>query len=507
MTATARYAPSTLAAVDILMATDAYKLDHRRQYPVDTEYVYSNLTARGSRIPGVNWCVFFGLQAHLRDITSRWQSFFDADIDEVCAAYARRLTQVLGPNNIDTDHIRELHAYGRIPLEFRALPEGTIVPNGVPFFTMKNTAPQFFWFTNYIETELSAALWQPITSATIAWYNRVLLDERAVVSGAAPEAVDWQGHDFSYRGMAGTAAAAASGAAHLLSFTGTDSLPALGWIDHNYPGTPDNALIGGSVPATEHSVMCANGQGGELQTFEHLLNLYPSGIVSVVSDTWNLWQVLTEFLPALKGNILARDGKLVIRPDSGDPEKILCGDPDAAPSSPQWKGVVRLLAETFGTTTNDKGYKELNSHVGVIYGDSITHQRADSITSNLIAQGYSSTTPILGFGSYTYQYVTRDTFSIAMKATWVQVNGQGRDIAKDPITDPGKRSARGRLAVTSDPSEHLALRQGMSVQGIAGDQLRPVFFEGELLEEMSFGHVRDTLRADWTKYAARKGQI
>ncbi|WP_409431321.1 nicotinate phosphoribosyltransferase [Mycobacterium sp. SMC-16] len=499
--ATTEYAPETIAALDVLMDTDAYKLDHRRQYPAGTEYVYSNLTARGSRIPGVSWTAFFGLQAYLRDLNRRWSAFFTADVDEVCRAYMERVTQVLGPNDVGAEHIRQLYAYGRLPLRVRALPEGTIVPVGVPYLTVENTAPEFFWLTNYIETEMSAALWQPITSATTAWRNRTLLDARALDSGADSAAVDWQGHDFSFRGMAGSAGAAASGAGHLLAFTGTDCLPALGWIDRNYPGSPEGTIIGGSVPATEHSVMCAGTQDDEIETFVRLLDLYPTGIVSIVSDTWDLWHVCTGILPTLKAVITARDGKVVIRPDSGDPERILCGDPQAPAGSPAHKGVVNLLWEVFGGTVNAAGYRELDPHIGVIYGDSITHDRADAITANLMRQGYVSTTPVLGFGSYTYQYVTRDTFSIAMKATWVQVDGRGRDIAKAPVTDPGKRSARGRLAVVRD--EHgLTLLQGAAGAVEATDAMRTVFEDGVIVNPVSFAEVRAAVRRDWAAYAA-----
>ncbi|GAB5895420.1 nicotinate phosphoribosyltransferase [Mycolicibacterium mageritense] len=498
------YSQGTLDALAVLMETDAYKLDHRRQYPDRTEFVYSNLTARGSRVAGVDWTVFFGLQAYLTDLAARWQTFFGADADEVCRAYEERVTDILGPNGVGSEHIRELHGYGRLPLRFRALPEGTVTPLGIPYLTVENTDPRFFWLTNYIETDLSAALWQPITSATTAWRNRCLLDARAAASGVDPAAVDWQGHDFSARGMAGMAAASVSGAAHLLSFTGNDSLSALGWIDRCYPGSPDGTVLGGSVPATEHSVMTANGPDGELATFERLLDLYPAGIVSVVSDSWDLWQVMTEFLPALRQKIMARDGKLVIRPDSGDPELILCGDPAAPAGSPQRKGVVNLLAETFGTTVNAAGFRELDPHVGVIYGDSINFERADAITASLMRQGYVSTTPVFGFGSYTYQFVTRDTFSLAVKATWVQVDGQGRDIFKDPVTDSGtKRSARGRLAVLGGMDGSLALVQQATADQEANSRLRTVFEDGVFLSvPVTFAGVRAELRASWARMRA-----
>ncbi|MFA5608204.1 MAG: nicotinate phosphoribosyltransferase [Leucobacter sp.] len=501
------YTPETLAALAVLMDTDAYKLDHRRQYPAGTEYVYSNLTARGSRIAELDWTVFFGLQAYLRDLVERWDRFFAADVGEVCRAYEERVTDILGPNGVGSGHIRELHTYGRLPLRFRALPEGTVTPLGIPYLTVENTDSRFFWLTNYIETDMSAALWQPITSASTAWRNRQLLDERAEASGVGPAAVAWQGHDFSARGMAGMAAAAASGAAHLLSFTGTDSLSALGWIDRFYPGSPEGTVIGGSVPATEHSVMTASGPEGEFDTFARLLELYPSGIVSVVADSWDLWQVLTEFLPVLKEQIMARDGKLVIRPDSGDPELILCGDPEAAENSPQRAGVVNLLAETFGTTTNAAGFKELDPHIGVIYGDSISHERADSITANLMRQGYASTVPVFGFGSFTYQFVTRDNFSLAMKATWVQVQGQGRDIFKDPITGSGKRSAMGRLAVLGGMDGSMELVQQARPDQEASSRMRVVFDDGVFVDNpATFAAVRAQLRASWTRFAAAQAR-
>lgn len=481
-------------ALDTLLSTDAYKLDHRRQYPKGTEFVYSNLTARGTRLADVDATVFFGLQAYLQQLRQRWQVLFDLDPDEldaVLTGYEEFVTALLGPNVIGAEHFRELHALGYLPLRVRAVEEGTLIPLRVPYLTVENTDPRFYWLTNYLETELSAQLWQPITSATLAWRNRALLDERAALSGDE-DAVKFQGHEFAYRGMSGTEAAAASGAGHLISFTGTDTLPAIRYIQQYYPGS-DGELIGASVPATEHSVMCAGGQDGELQTFDRLLALYPCGTLSVVSDTWNLWRVLTEYLPARADEIKSRSGKLVIRPDSGDPELILCGDPDASVGTPEHKGVVRLLAETFGTVVNGKGFRELDAHVGAIYGDSITYERADSITRNLMDQGFASTAVVFGFGSYTYQYQTRDTFKMAVKATWVQVDGQGRDILKDPITDDGsKKSATGRLAVRRRADGRPYLIE--HAEHDPDDELRTVFEDGQLLRTQSFAAVRANLR-------------
>jgi nicotinamide phosphoribosyltransferase len=358
--------------------------------------------------------------------------------------------------------------------------------------TVVNTHPEFFWLTNYIESVLSAALWQPITSATQAHHLRQLLDGWADRTGADRAAVDWQGHDFSFRGMPGVAAASASGAAHLLSFTGTDSVPSLDFVDAYYPGIA-NGLIGGSVPATEHAVMCAGGEDDELETFRRLLELYPTGILSIVSDTWDLWKVVTEILPALHDKIMGRDGKLVIRPDSGDPVKIICGDPDADPTSPAGVGLARLLRRQFGSTYNQSGYHELDSHVGMIYGDSINYDRADEMCRRLAENGFASTNIVLGVGSFTYQYVTRDTFGIAMKATWSQVNGVGRDLYKCPATDDGvKNSARGRLAVLAG-SDGLVLLEQASPAEESISLLKPVWRDGEFLRTQSFADVRSVL--------------
>ncbi|MFD7247862.1 nicotinamide phosphoribosyltransferase domain-containing protein, partial [Streptomyces massasporeus] len=382
-----------------LLQTDAYKLDHRRQYGLsgNVTRVYSNFTNRKSRLPGVDHVVHFGLQAYIqKHLVEAFEPFFASSGNHVAALYEQRVAQILGPDAaaaIGSDHIRDLWSMGYLPLRFCAVPEGTLVPIRVPSFTVENSHPDFAWLTNYIETGLSAGYWQASTSATIAHEYRKVLDAAAERTGAPRAAVDWQCHDFSYRGMSSHETAALSGAAHLLSFTGTDSLVALDWIERYYGGH----YIVGSVPATEHSVMCTGiATAGELETFERLLDLYPTGIVSVVSDTFDLWRVLTEYLPALNDKIMSRDGKLVIRPDSGDPLKILCGDPQAAAGSPAHRGVVGLLFDQFGGTENDAGFMELDPCVGAIYGDSITIDRANAITSKLALMGFASTTVVFG---------------------------------------------------------------------------------------------------------------
>lgn len=485
---THRFAP-----VAALFQTDAYKLAHIQQYLLagDVSRVYSNYTNRKSRIPGIDKVVHFGLQAAIqKHLVDAFEPFFAADEDLVASLYEERLTAILGPNTVGSDHIRALHRKGYLPLKFSAVLEGTLVPIGVPSFTVENTEPEFFWLTNYVETVLSSAVWSPSTSATIANHYRGILERAATVSGEDPSAVDFQCHDFSYRGMSSSDSAASSGAAHLLSFTGSDSLVSFDWIDRYYGGH----YVAMSVPATEHSVMCTGIEKlGEQELFKRLLDLYPSGLLSVVSDTFDLWRVLTEYLPALKDQILARDGKLVIRPDSGDPEKIICGDPDAPFNTPAYWGVVRLLELHFGSTTNKAGYRVLDSHVGVMYGDSITPERAKAITDRLRKQGYASTNVVFGVGSFTYQYNTRDTFGSAMKATWAEVDGEGVNLLKDPITDDGtKKSATGRLAVLDTPNG-LVLKQKASHSDEQWSLLEPVWQNGKFVQWQSFSNVRDVL--------------
>lgn len=473
------------------MLTDGYKLDHRRQYPNGTERVYSNLTARGSRVEGQTSVVFLGLQYFLgKYMMDEMVPFFRGDIDAIAEKYAARVNGYLGPNTIGTEHIRALYELGYLPLEFRAFPEGSHVPLRVPMLTIENTHPDFFWLTNYFETLLSATLWGPITSATTASRLRRLLDFYAAETGTAPEFVDWQAHDFSMRGMMGPDAAALSGLGHLAFFRGTDTLPVLDLVEQFY-GTPDGYLLAGSVAATEHSVMCAGGKDDELATYSRLLDLYPSGIVSVVSDTWDLWNVLTVILPQLKDQIMARDGKLVIRPDSGDPVKIICGDPEAPVGSPAHLGVVALLYDLFGGTTTDKGYLQLDTHIGCIYGDSISWERASAILRNLQERGFASGNVVFGVGSYTYQFVTRDTYNLAVKATWCQQNGVGVDMFKAPKTDDGtKNSARGRLAVLENPLGDPELINCATPEQEARSLLRPVWRDGQFIAFESFDVIR-----------------
>lgn len=490
--------PPRRPTVPVLLK-DGYKVGHKFQYPEDTTEVYSNLTPRSTRRgPGATHVLFFGLQYFILEyLHGRFnRDFFERSRESVMADYERRITTYLGP--MDCSHIGALHDLGYLPLRIKALPEGTSVPYGVPVLTVVNTHPEFFWLTNMLETLLSSVLWKASTSATTALAYRRTFERFAELTGAPKEFIPWQGHDFSFRGMCGVEDAAVSGAGHLLSFTGTDTIPAIELLEAFYGADAEAELVGGSVAATEHSVMCMTAPEGELETFRRLTTeIYPTGIVSVVSDTWDLWKVLTEYLPALKDEVLARDGKLVIRPDSGDPTKIVCGDPDAPAGSPAYAGAIELLWRTFGGTTNAKGFKELDPHVGVIYGDGISPARQEEILQGLADNGFASGNIVLGLGSYTYQYVTRDTDGWAMKATSGVTESRGRvAIFKDPVTDDGgKRSAVGLLRVERNSEGELVLLQDQAEEEERNGLLETVYEDGQVTRLQTLAEVRALVEA------------
>jgi nicotinamide phosphoribosyltransferase len=503
-----------------LLLTDGYKTSHNKQYPKGTTLVYSNFTPRSNKYApkGCNEVVVFGTQMVMMQLHEAFEKeFFNKPKDVVCGEMKQELSAYLG-SDYDVSHFEALHDLGYLPIHVKSLPEGTKAPIKVPVLTIYNTHPDFFWVTNYLETILSNLLWKPMTSATIAHqYRKVLTSWMEKTDKERAWFIDWQGHDFSMRGMDSVEAVVSSGLGHLTSFLGTDSLPAIHGA-RKYYGAKD--FVAGSVPATEHSVMCAGGKEDEIETFRRLLETYPTGILSVVSDTWDLWKVCTEHVVTLKEEILARDGKLVIRPDSGNPIDILCGtqifeDNDhyndyeldrESILSPEEKGVIELLWDVFGGTINEQGYKVLDSHIGAIYGDSITIERADEICKRLETKGFASTNVVLGIGSFTYQYNTRDTFGFAMKATYVEVKHsaesgspafavEGREIFKDPITDDGtKKSATGLLSVIYDDNNEYKLIDKVDWATTNDGALQTIYKDGKQFNVTSLEEIRKNLK-------------
>lgn len=472
-----------------LFLADFYKVGHVSQYPSDTTWVCSNWTPRKSRIKGQDKIVFFGLQYFIKEILqSSWDHwFFERPIGSVLREYRELISATLGIKEPKTDHIEALHRLGYLPITIHALPEGTSVPIRLPALVISNNTPESFWLPNYLETILSNILWKPCTSATTAQAYRRLFTEYAIGAGEKDLGfIDWQGHDFSMRGMSGREDSILSGMGHLLSFSGTDTIPAIVGARKYYGAS---LSCGGSVPATEHSVMCAGGEEDELETFKRLITeTYPSGIVSIVSDTWDLWKVLDEYVPALKDVILARDGKVVFRPDSGDPVKIICGDPGSSDERVRL-GAARLLAKHLGTTD-----KKINK-AGLIYGDSISLERADNILRGLVAGGLSPFNVVFGIGSFTYEYVTRDTFGFAMKATAVERDRTIKGIFKKPVTDDGEKfSLKGIPVVLVGETGELYVKETLDPRELDNCEYQRVYADGELLVEENFETIRKRVR-------------
>lgn len=525
--------------INPFLLTDSYKTGHVFMYPKGTSLVYCNMTPRSnSHAPkGCDELLNIGEQLTWDHIHELFQdNFFNVEKQRVCDEIKREYSLHLGMD-YDTSHIEALHDLGYLPIRVKALPEGTLVPMRVPVMTIFNTLPQFFWLPNFLETLISNLWWKPSTSATLALaYKRNLLKWANKTDVANVGFVEFQGHDFSMRGLDSPWAAMASGIGHAACFQGSDSLPVIHGVRKYYPNYNDDRTVNFdkgivySVNATEHSVMCAGGKESEIDTFRRLLKTFPTGILSVVSDTWDLWKVCTEYLPDLKEEILARDGKLVIRPDSGDPVDIICGwdhtkdrsilrEGGKLPyieGSPQDKGVIELLWDVFGGTVNEQGYKVLDPHIGCIYGDSITLERQEAICERLAAKGFASTNMVFGIGSFTYQYNTRDTFGTAMKATYVEKRGtctefsekegtlghpsvscsdcnciERQEIFKNPVTDDGiKKSAKGLLRVDLVDGKYV-LKDQVSWEEEAGGELQVIYDDGEFFNTVTFDEIRE----------------
>ena len=480
--------------MNALLLTDGYKTGHHQQYPKGTEQVYSNWTPRSNKYApkGCDKVVSFGQQYVIKWLHDYFEdNFFSKNKEQVCKEIQEELSLYLG-TEYDASHYEKLHDLQYLPIQVKSIVEGVEVPIRVPMLTIVNTHKDFYWITNFLETILSTMLWQPMTSATIAiLYKRIFKKWALLTDSENIGFIDFQGHDFSMRGMGGLQSALSSGMGHASVFLGSDTLPVISELRKYYNA---KSFVVGSVNATEHSVMCAGTKDDEIGTFRNLMETYPTGILSVVSDTWDLWKVLTDYLPKLKDEVLSREGKLVIRPDSGDPVDIICGEEKQLGGLlPKEKGVVELLWDIFGGTINKEGSKVLDTHIGAIYGDSITSDRAEQICQRLHDKGFASTNAVLGIGSFTYQFNTRDTFGFAMKATSVVVNGKRREIFKDPITDDGvKKSAKGLVKVDLIDGEYVLVDQ-VSEQEEQKGELQLIYKDGNFFNQITLEQIRERI--------------
>ena len=453
----------------LVLNTDSYKTSHWTQYPPDTRTVFSYIESRG----GIHdRTVFFGLQYILKEYFTRPVTAADVALAaEVCAAHGVPL------NRAGWMHVVDAHG-GRLPVRISAVPEGSVVPTGNVLLTIENTDPALAWLTSYLETALMR-LWYPTTVATNSWMTHQLIAKYLDETGD-PTGLPFKLHDFGARGVSSLESAMLGGMAHLVNFQGTDNLAAVLGARVFY-GEPMAAF---SIPAAEHSTITAWGKDGELDAYRNMLKQYAKrgALLAVVSDSYDLEHAVRHLWgEQLREAVIASGATVVIRPDSGDPTTMVMK-------------TVQSLASTFGTTVNAKGFRVLD-HVRVIQGDGITLRTIRSILAALKVNGYSADNVAFGQGGALLQVVNRDDQRFAMKCSAVDVGGAWRDVFKDPVTDPGKRSKAGRLTLLQRQGEYLTARlDDPRLGALANDgwqpALRTVFENGELLVDDSFAAIR-----------------
>src|SRR6056297_98334 len=420
---------------NILLDTDSYKVSMWKQYPPGTEYVSSYIEARKNPWTQVT---FFGLQ-HLLEELATPITAEDVDFaDKVWTA------QGLPFNREGWMGIVEKHG-GRLPLKIQAAPEGARMQHGNVLVQVVNTDPEFFWLTTWVETKLMR-VWYPTTVASLSATIRDMIRERLEQTADDPDfELPFKLHDFGARGVSSAESATIGGAAHLVNFMGTDTGSALMHAMRYY--SAPMAGTGASIPASEHSTITSWGREGEVEAFRNMLNQFGDGVLlACVSDSYDIWNAADNLWgEQLREQVEEQNALLVVRPDSGDPRTVPVE-------------LVRRLDAKFGSTINNKGYRVLNN-VRVIQGDGINLDTIRDIMDALIDEGYSISNIAFGMGGALLQASDRDTMGFAMKASAIRINGKWTDVYKDPITDSGKRSKRGRLALVVNDGEYQTVRE------------------------------------------------
>lgn len=532
-----------------LYYVDAYKVGHRAMLAPGTTRLYGNWIPRSVKYApkGVSKIISFGQQ-----LTWKWlhdifqENFFNLPKEEAMQFGKDMSMMLMIP--YDDAHFGDLYDLGYLPMKIKALPEGIETKPNIVHMSFINTVDGFAWLVLYLETIVSCLAWKPATAASIALqYRRNLTEWVMKTDPANAWLIPYLAHDFSARGL-NPHDMLAVGLGHATSFRGSDTIITIPAARYYY-GEPMDEVVINSVNASEHSVTCtgifyyeqklrdgecnndiyeyyssdAPCEGSiedpDYKAIAEWLNLrdwlqrFPTGILSVVSDTFDLWKLITYILPRLKDQIMAREGKLVIRPDSGDPVDIICGlnGREGSPQTsdaPYWKGVIELLWDIFGGTINDQGCKVLDPHIGAIYGDSITLERQINIYERLLAKDFACTNIVLGVGSFTYQFNTRDTFGYAAKGAWFEVKRSGVnpatgklieiseefDIFKDPITDDGtKKSLKGRCAVHQDVDGEYYVKVQCTEEEENEGLLQVIYEDGKFYNQTTLTEVRAKL--------------
>jgi len=457
---------------NIILLTDSYKVSHHKQYPKGTTNIYSYFESRGG---DYNEVVFFGLHYYLKAYLER--PITQADIEEAAKFYSLHFGTDQLFNRKGWEHILNQHA-GHLPVSIKAVPEGTVVDGHNVLMTIENTDPQCYWLTNYLET-LLVQVWNGCTVATNSREMKKMILKSLEKSGD-PSLIPFKLHDFGFRGVSSVETAGIGGAAHLVNFMGTDTIAGL-LVASKYYGCE---MAGFSIPATEHSVITSYTRAGERQAYENMLDSYPEGLVAVVSDSYNLYDACENIWGSdLKDKVLNRNGTLVIRPDSGQATEVL-------------PKILNILGNKFGYTINSKGYKVLDPHVRVIQGDGIGPDTLQEILDTVMSAGWSIDNLAFGSGGGLLQKLNRDTLKFAFKCSSAVVEGQAREVYKQPIDDPGKNSKKGKMKLVldkgwSDYDTKLERFITVGVDDPRKDELIEVYRDGKVLVNPTFEEIRN----------------
>ncbi|MCL2018307.1 MAG: nicotinate phosphoribosyltransferase [Oscillospiraceae bacterium] len=486
--------------VNPLLLLDFYKTTHHEQYPKGITKIVSYYTPRMSKICGDDKLTMFGLQSFIKEylIKAFNENFFDVKKEKVIGEYRRILDTTLGKGVVDYEKIEKLHDLGYLPIEIKAVDEGERIPVKVPMIEISNTHEDFAWLVNTLETLLCCTLWHTQISANVGYKYRQIVNKYYEISVDDDVPRNRAMGDFSMRGSESCESAVKSSAGFCLSFVNTATVPAIIYLERYYNCDAENEPVAFGAVSTEHSVMSSNfaADGDEITMVKRLLTeIYPETGFSMVSDSYDYMNMIENILPACKQEILNHGGYIGIRGDSGDPVEI------------STQSVFKLW-KSFGGRLNSKGFKVLDSHLKIIYGDGITPQRATRIFEILIENGFSCDNVFLASGSYSMQCTeqngeplphTRDTYGIAVKATYCEINGSPVPIYKEPKTDTEnfKKSGRGMYVVYRDESGEFKCKDGFNsktVQEFSGDNLLvAVFRDGKMLKEQSLQEIRGRL--------------
>ncbi len=451
---------------NIILNVDSYKTSHYLQYPPGAEIVSSYIESRGGEY---HHCVFFGLQMFLKQYLTCPITANDIDeADEVLTAHGVPF------NRAGWEYIADTHN-GYLPIEIQAIPEGTVLPISNVLVQAQNTDPNCAWLTSYLETALLRAVWYPTTVATRSNVCRQIIQTALEETADSLDGLDFKLHDFGARGVSSMETAAIGGAAHLLNFMGTDTVSGVIALRRYYSAD----MPGFSIPAAEHSTITCWGRANEGKAYANMLQQFAGEqkIVAVVSDSYDLFSAIdTLWGGTLREKVINNGGTVVIRPDSGIPVDIVCA-------------TIQRLMDKFGYRENSKGFRVLPDYVRVIQGDGVSPTMIGNILDVMKSKHLSAENIAFGMGGELLQNVNRDTMQFAMKASAIRIHEQWQDVYKDPVTDTGKRSKRGRLALISDnKGRYQTIRE--SELGSSQNRLETVFRNGQLLRNEHFDNIR-----------------